>query len=94
MYLSGGARPDGLAGGGVGIGEGAISGELHRYPIIATGFLSELKFGSTVAGWLRVTAAAISFPGGVECSRTQKPWRPGKTPSPGINPHPRKLGPH
>ena len=78
MYLSGAARPDGIAGGGVGIGEGAINDELHRYPIIATGFLSELKFGSTVAGWLRVTAAAISFPGGVERSRTQKPWRPGR----------------
>jgi len=34
------------------------------------------------AGWLRVTTAAISLPGGVECSLTQKPWRPG-APSPG-----------
>jgi hypothetical protein len=30
-----------------------------------------------LAGWLRVTAAAISFPGGVERSHTQKRWRPG-----------------
>jgi hypothetical protein len=30
-----------------------------------------------LAGWLRVTAAANSFPGGVERSLTQKPWRPG-----------------
>jgi len=71
-------QPSGWPCGGIGIGEGAISDELHRYPTIGTGFLSELKFGSTVAGWLRVTAAAISFPGGVERSRTQKPWRPGK----------------
>jgi hypothetical protein len=32
---------------------------------------------ANLAGWLRVTAAAISFPGGVERSLTQKPWRPG-----------------
>ena len=30
-----------------------------------------------LAGWPRVTAAAISFPGGVERSHTQKRWRPG-----------------
>jgi hypothetical protein len=30
-----------------------------------------------LVGWLRVTAAAISSPGGVERSRTQKPRRPG-----------------
>jgi hypothetical protein len=30
-----------------------------------------------LAGWLRVTAAAISFPGGVERSHTQKRWRLG-----------------
>jgi hypothetical protein len=38
---------------------------------------------SDLAGWLRVTAAATSFPGGVKRSFTQKPWRPG-TPSPGL----------
>jgi hypothetical protein len=32
---------------------------------------------ANLVGWLRVTAAAISFPGGVERSLTQKPWRPG-----------------
>jgi hypothetical protein len=32
---------------------------------------------ANLMGWLRVTAAAISFPDGVERSLTQKPWRPG-----------------
>ena len=31
---------------------------------------------SGLVGWLRVTAAANSFPGGVERTHTQKPWRP------------------
>jgi hypothetical protein len=31
-----------------------------------------------VARRLGVTTAATSFPGGVERSLTQKPWRPGK----------------
>ena len=44
----------------------------QRYcPNDASGFLSP---GANLAGWLRVTAAATSSPGGVEHPLTQKPW--------------------
>jgi hypothetical protein len=36
-----------------------------------------LAAAQKVAGWLRVTATAASYSGGVERSLTQKPWRAG-----------------
>jgi hypothetical protein len=45
----------------------------ERVPLDRSGGLRT----NDLAGWLRVTAAATSIPGGVERSLTQKPWRSG-----------------
>ena len=51
---------------------------------------------ASLAGWLRVTAAATSFPGGVERSPTRKASHARclgdrRTPSPGTSPHPKST---
>ena len=56
--------------------------DLSNARVCAMCSLGSIPMFRKLAGWLRVNAAAISSPGGVERSHTQKPWRPG-TPSPG-----------